>query len=68
MELNFECKKCKIYFDCDVGGISFPPNENRPRFEKSIICPKCGVLSMDDVWLTEIGQTQLSEVYISRFR
>ncbi len=67
-ELNFDCKKCKINFDCDVGKISFPPNEERPRFEKDIECPLCGVLSMDEVWLTELGQTQLTRVYMSRIR
>ena len=32
-ELNFVCKKCRREFDCDVGEISFPIEENRPRFE-----------------------------------
>ena len=63
MKINFECKKCKRIFDCDVGKISFDWNgeSDRPEFEKPIICPKCGIRSMDDVFLTEIGQTQLTE-------
>lgn len=58
-ELNFKCKGCKRYFDCDVGKISFPPKQERPRFEKNIICPGCGIRSMDEVELSELGQTQL---------
>lgn len=54
-----------LYFNCDVGDITFPQNENHPRFEKNIICPRCGVRSMNDIELTELGQTQLSEVFMS---
>ncbi len=64
-ELNFKCKKCRRYFDSNVGKISFPINSDRPRFEKDIRCPKCGVLSMDEVELTELGQTQLGVVYMA---
>jgi hypothetical protein len=51
-----------------VGKIIFPIKSKRPHFEKRIVCPKCGVLSMDDVELTELGQTQLSAVYMSELR
>jgi len=64
-ELNFKCKKCKRYFDCNIGKISFPPKEERPSFEKNIICPECGIRTMDEVELTELGQTQLGEIYFS---
>ncbi len=64
-ELNFKCMGCKRYFDCDVGQISFPPKQERPRFEKNIICPRCGIRSMDEVELSEHGQTQLGAVYFS---
>ncbi len=64
-ELNFKCKKCRNYFDSQVGKITFPVESDRPHFEKEIICPKCGVLSMDEVELTELGQTQLGAVYFS---
>ena len=67
-ELHFKCKKCREYFDCEVGKITFPIESKRPHFEKSIVCPKCGVLSMDDAELTELGQTQLSAVYMSELR
>ncbi len=61
MEINFECMKCGIPFNCDVGTITFPENSDRPNFEKEIICPNCNQLSMDEVFLTEVGQSQLTE-------
>ena len=64
-ELNFLCKKCKREFDCAVGKISFPIEENRPRFEKEIACPRCGIITMDEVELTELGQTQLGAVFFA---
>ena len=64
MKINFECKKCGNVFDCEVGEITFPENSDRPNFEKEIICPKCGQLSMDEVFLTELGQSQLTEATI----
>jgi len=63
-ELNFICTKCKREFDCDLGKIFFPIEENRPRFEKDIVCPRCGVLTMGEVELTELGQTQLGAVFM----
>jgi hypothetical protein len=33
----------------------------RPTFERDIVCPRCGVLTMDDVLLTELGQSQMTE-------
>lgn len=67
-ELNFKCKKCRKYFDCDVGKITISIKSERPHFEKDIMCPKCGKLSMDEVELTELGQTQLSAVYMAELR
>jgi DNA-directed RNA polymerase subunit RPC12/RpoP len=64
-ELSFLCTKCGKEFDCDVGKISFPVEENRPRFEKDIVCPRCGVLTMAEVELTELGQTQLGAVFMA---
>lgn len=61
MEINFECQKCKMIFDCDVGQVSIDEKAMRPRFEKKLVCPKCGELTMDDVHLTELGQGQLTE-------
>lgn len=65
-ELHFECKKCGNHFDCDVGRITFPEDiykGKRPEFEKDIICLRCGVLTMDEVELTELGQGQLTEIF-----
>jgi DNA-directed RNA polymerase subunit RPC12/RpoP len=64
-ELDFLCTKCRKEFDCDVGKVSFPTEEDRPRFEKDIVCPKCGILTMDEVELTELGQTQLGEIFMA---
>ena len=58
--------KCGEEFDFDVGRIVFAmttPNM-RPKFEKEIKCKKCGVLSLDDVELTELGQGQLTELFL----
>ncbi|MDL1984245.1 MAG: hypothetical protein LWX54_08675 [Deltaproteobacteria bacterium] len=61
MEINFECQKCKTIFDCDVGQVSIDEKVMRPRFEKKLVCPKCGELTINDVYLTELGQGQLTE-------
>ena len=59
--ISFECKKCQQEFDCSVGDISLDKNRMRPIFEKDILCPRCGKVSMDDVLLTELGQSQMTE-------
>lgn len=61
MEINFECKKCNRIFDSDVGTIKINEQTFRPDFEKTIICPKCGVRTIDEVFLTELGQSQMTE-------
>lgn len=61
MVINFECRKCVGLFDCDVGTVNLPEDSDRPVFEKQIICPKCGQRSMDEVFLTEQGQSQLTQ-------
>ncbi len=61
MFINFECKKCGNEFNCDVGKIGMNEEELRPTFEKDIICPLCGKISMDDVFLTELGQSQMTD-------
>ena len=64
-ELNFKCRKCKVIFDCNVGEITFPQSvDQRPKFKNEIICPECGKLSMDEVLLTEIGQTQMTVAHL----
>ena len=61
MEIEFNCKKCSNIFTCDIGEATISEKSFRPEFEKEIICPKCGELSIDDVFLTEKGQSQLTE-------
>jgi len=61
MIINFECKKCQKEFDCDVGKILISEEEMKPTFERDIECPGCGKVSMDDVLLTELGQSQISD-------
>ncbi|MCH7728555.1 MAG: hypothetical protein IH991_19045 [Planctomycetes bacterium] len=60
--INFKCKKCRREFDGDVGKVTFPPEAMRPVFEKEITCPRCGTLTMNDVELTEFGQTQMTQL------
>jgi len=61
VEINFECQKCKKDFNCDVGRVSIDEKTMRPKFEKKLICPRCGELTMNDVHLTELGQGQLTK-------
>jgi len=60
MVINFECQKCQLEFDCEVGKIGMNTEIFRPTFEKPIICPKCGERSIDEVFLTEVGQGQMT--------
>ncbi len=60
--INFKCTKCRQVFDGDVGKVSFSVESPRPIFEKDIVCPRCGTLTMDDVHLTELGQSQMTEL------
>ncbi len=62
--LNFECSKCKRVFSSDVGEISFPPSKDEPDFEKEANCPNCGELKRGEYTLTEIGQSQLTEIFL----
>ena len=61
MVINFECKGCKQEFDCEMGKIGINERTWRPDFEKPIICPQCGERTMDEVVLTELGQSQMTE-------
>lgn len=61
MIINFDCKKCRQEFDCDVGKIAIDEKSMRPIFEKDIVCPRCGKRTIDEVLLTELGQSQMTE-------
>ena len=53
--INFRCKKCGKNFDFEVGKIAFG---EKLGFENKIKCEDCGVLTLDEVELTELGQRQ----------
>ncbi len=61
MIINFECKTCHGEFDSDVGAITFTPD---PEFEALPNCPRCGQRDKNGVWLTEMGQSQMTEAFL----
>jgi len=61
MIINFECKGCKRQFDSDVGQIGISDATLRPDFEKPLMCPRCGERTMDNTFLTELGQSQMTD-------
>lgn len=64
--INFKCKKCRQIFDYDVGKITFSLKvDSRPKFKNNVKCPNCGVLTLDDLELTELGQTQLTDFFLA---
>lgn len=68
MIINFECKKCHKEFDCDVGKISMNDSSMYPDFEKPIFCPRCGKRKMKEVYLTELGQSQMTEAVLESLK
>lgn len=65
MVINFECRTCQGIFDHDVGYVEMAPGAERPQFEHSIRCPACGERTLDQVYLTERGQGQLTEAILA---
>ena len=65
MIINFECKGCKRQFDSDVGQIGISDATLRPDFEKPLMCPRCGERTMDNTFLTELGQSQMTDATIN---
>lgn len=66
--INLQCKKCKRIFCHDVGSVSFPPDVykgKRPNFEKDIHCKGRDILTLNEVELTGLGQTQLTEIWLT---
>ena len=55
-------------FDSDVGKVDFTEVEEevdgRPSFDKAPNCPKCGERTLDEIFLTELGQSQLTELFL----
>lgn len=61
MEINFECQQCGIIFDCEVGTVQVEETTYTPQFGNEIHCPTCGRRTIDQLLLTELGQSQLTE-------
>lgn len=66
MEINFKCTSCKSTFDFNVGKIGTNWETLRPIFENEIICPNCGIRTIDQVRLTELGQSQMTIATLSQ--
>jgi len=63
--INFKCKRCGKEFDFEVGKVRFTDNvDDMVYFEKEICCAKCGVLKLNEVELTELGQSQMTQLYL----
>jgi hypothetical protein len=60
--VSFECRDCHSTFACEVGQVSFSP---APAFSIPPSCPDCGPRTNDQVWLTEQGQSQLTEAFLN---
>ncbi len=65
MLINFQCRQCRLVFDSEAGQITMPADAHRPPFEHPIGCPRCGQRSLDEVWLTELGQSQRTAAVLS---
>lgn len=68
-KINFKCKKCGNEFDFEVGRIYFPTNiDDKLNFENEIICQYCGKVTTNYLELTELGQTQVGEIYFLKVK
>lgn len=65
MPINFQCRQCRLVFDSEVGHITMLANAQQAQFEPPIRGPRCGQRSRDEVWLTEVGQRQLSAAVLT---
>lgn len=70
--ISFYCKHFKINFDLNVGNIDFNAQDGIPLFANTIVCPKCTAKYKsnsdnfsDNFELNEMGQTQLSEIFMN---
>ncbi len=62
MQLNFECRICKLIYDYDVGEVSF--NEiGDLRLEIYPVCLKC---KSKKWYLSEYGQSQVTKLFMSK--
>lgn len=61
MIIEFECLLCNKPFACDVGSVTIDEQEMLPSFSNKIYCPFCcNEKGLDDLNLTELGQSQLT--------
>ncbi len=65
MLINVQCRQCRVIFDSEVGEITMPTEAERPQFEHPMVCARCGQRSVDEVWLTEVSQSQLTTAVLS---
>ena len=61
MIINFECRDCNNIFDYNVGNISQRSDEMYPNFENAVNCSSCGIRTVEQLYLTELGQSQMTE-------
>lgn len=61
MKLHFQCKICKIFYDYEVGEITF--DAEGAVLEHYPSCPKC--IKPDQWLLSELGQTILTEYHFA---
>ena len=62
--INFKCKRYGLIFFFDVGRINFELVDGKPQFENQIRCHECGLLTLNGIELTELGQSQLTELHL----
>jgi hypothetical protein len=60
--ISFDCRDCHAEFASEVGQVTFTPD---PVFSIPPSCPECGPRTNDQVWLTDEGQSQLTDVYLN---
>jgi DNA replicative helicase MCM subunit Mcm2 (Cdc46/Mcm family) len=60
--ISFDCRDCHADFASEVGPVTFTPD---PVFSIPPSCPECGPRTNDQVWLTDEGQSQLTDVYLN---
>ena len=63
MIVNLKCSLCKHVYNFEVG----TPNQDKNLnlvWENKSVCPKCGAVDKD--LLTEIGQMQMTQWYLSK--
>jgi hypothetical protein len=60
--ISFDCQDCHAEFTSEVGPVTFTPD---PVFSIPPSCPECGPRTNDQVWLTDEGQSQLTDVYLN---